>query len=304
MNSKKTHRRNTNGFTLTEMIVVLVIIVILIALLVPTLVGYIDKAKEKEAIAECRRAVVSTQTLASEKYGSDNEVSGGIAFLAKYKDEIFELAELPEKASINYLSFQNEGTFADGASRSISVLKFTSSSKIKVIYDASKDSKYTIDWEDSGAGKYLSDAQTLWGSNDYINNDKLGDAFVKDNSDAPLTDTEVQLMNEFAEKFGCTLKIDPNTLQWRPVLIRGTDTVLLFTPSDPVTHKNQNTPVFYDGNNFYYYVRKDYKGNLEINQSAVTMDNAQRLIDNALSSKTLNTDDIAPNQGAWVKYEP
>ena len=51
MNSKKTHRRNTNGFTLTEMIVVLVIIVILIALLVPTLVGYIDKAKEKEAIA-------------------------------------------------------------------------------------------------------------------------------------------------------------------------------------------------------------------------------------------------------------
>ena len=91
---------------------------------------------------------------------------------------------------------------------------FTSSSNIKVIYDASKDPKYRIDWEDAGAGKYLSDAQELWGSKDYINNDKLWEAFLKDNSDAPLTDTEVQLMNEFAEKFGCTLKVDPNTLQW------------------------------------------------------------------------------------------
>ena len=40
-------KRKNDGFTLTEMIVVLVIIVILIALLVPTLTGYIDKAAKR-----------------------------------------------------------------------------------------------------------------------------------------------------------------------------------------------------------------------------------------------------------------
>ena len=40
MSSKK-------GFTLVELIVVLVILAILAALLIPTLTGYIDRAKEK-----------------------------------------------------------------------------------------------------------------------------------------------------------------------------------------------------------------------------------------------------------------
>ena len=40
------------GFTLVELIVVLVILAVLAALLVPSLTGYIDKAKKKAVITE------------------------------------------------------------------------------------------------------------------------------------------------------------------------------------------------------------------------------------------------------------
>lgn len=69
MKSLKKNRKK--GFTLVELIVVLVILAILAALLIPALTGYIDKAKEKQIIAETRSCVMAAQTLADEKYGKD-----------------------------------------------------------------------------------------------------------------------------------------------------------------------------------------------------------------------------------------
>lgn len=60
------------GFTLVELIVVLVILAILAALLVPALTGYIDKAKEKQVIAETRSLLTAVQTEASELYASSD----------------------------------------------------------------------------------------------------------------------------------------------------------------------------------------------------------------------------------------
>lgn len=64
----KEMRDNKKGFTLVELIVVLVILAILAALLIPALTGYIDKAKEKQIVAETRQVVMAAQTLTDEQY--------------------------------------------------------------------------------------------------------------------------------------------------------------------------------------------------------------------------------------------
>lgn len=56
------------GFTLAELIVVLVILAVLAALLVPSLTGYIDKAKKKAVITEARDVWTASQAALSECY--------------------------------------------------------------------------------------------------------------------------------------------------------------------------------------------------------------------------------------------
>lgn len=94
----KLKKNNKKGFTLVELIVVLVILAILAALLVPALTKYIDKAKEKQIIAETRQAVMAAQTLADEQYAAGNAVSfatgTGTDAGKVYADKIKELAEV------------------------------------------------------------------------------------------------------------------------------------------------------------------------------------------------------------------
>ena len=62
-------RRNDKGFTLVELIVVLVILAILAAILVPALLGYIDKAREKQLTTNAEAAYVAAQAIMTEQYG-------------------------------------------------------------------------------------------------------------------------------------------------------------------------------------------------------------------------------------------
>jgi prepilin-type N-terminal cleavage/methylation domain-containing protein len=60
--------KDRKGFTLVEVIVVLVILAILMAIAVPSLTGYIDKARKDALIAEAASAKTAVQTIISDAY--------------------------------------------------------------------------------------------------------------------------------------------------------------------------------------------------------------------------------------------
>ncbi len=58
---RSSNKNSEKGFTLVELIVVLVILAILAAILVPGLLGYIDKARDKEDMLNARNVLMATQ---------------------------------------------------------------------------------------------------------------------------------------------------------------------------------------------------------------------------------------------------
>lgn len=109
-------RKKEGGFTLVELIVVLVILAILAALLIPALTGYIDKAKEKNVIAETRQCVMAAQTLADETYATNTSVAtvdaGKVKELAEVKGTASNIKI--EKGKVTTLTYTPAG---DNASR-------------------------------------------------------------------------------------------------------------------------------------------------------------------------------------------
>lgn len=134
---EKFRKNNKKGFTLVELIVVLVILAVLAALLVPALTGYIDKAKEKQIVAETRQIVMAAQTLVDEQYAKLAQ-NGEVTFVkdsdkaesALYAGEV-HIASIRNLSEISGLILQDNVTQDGGVSITASNGKIS-----KVVYRA------------------------------------------------------------------------------------------------------------------------------------------------------------------------
>lgn len=138
----KEMRDNKKGFTLVELIVVLVILAILAALLIPALTGYIDKAKEKQVVAETRQVVMAAQTLVDEQYSA----GGGDVTYA----DIAKLAEVKEN---NITDIEIVSGTSTASAKKVTVSS-TTGKILKVVYaSGGKSCTYTYDTT-KNEGKY------------------------------------------------------------------------------------------------------------------------------------------------------
>ena len=95
----KKRKMNNKGFTLVELIVVLVILAILAAILVPTLMGYIDKAREEKDFSTAQAVRVAAQSIVAEMYGKGEEITND-AVVGK-NDEILKLVGADSSGNID-----------------------------------------------------------------------------------------------------------------------------------------------------------------------------------------------------------
>ena len=73
--NNKIFRKNNKAFTLVELIVVLIILALLAAILIPSLIGYIDKARNGKYLSNAKACKDAAQAKFVEQYGMNGEVA-------------------------------------------------------------------------------------------------------------------------------------------------------------------------------------------------------------------------------------
>lgn len=280
------------GFTLVELIVVLVILAILAALLMPSLTGYIDAAREKTYITECRNLVQAAHTLVAEDYAANQ--FDAATFLEDHKDEIFALADLEKREPRDI----REITFDAASGATIATLIYRPVNGLTVKYERMGDPVYTVN-PDVGAVAY----ESVW--TPIINklaNKTSGE--MRKAIEKLYNDTFPTILSDEANLLAGSGSIKGlaestrNNLQWKPAAVKSADNgyVLIATTGGDI---NANL-VYYQGS-YYGCVNKTYNGSLKLDTMNVT-DNVQ--ISDLLTAQTLAYYEENPAEvtnKCWVK---
>ena len=144
-------KKSNKGFTLVELIVVLVILAILAAILVPALLGYIDKAREKQTTTNAEAAYVAAQAMATEAYGKG--VTTPVGYVTKQK--IADLTDINLK-DMNKIAITYGEVATDSTTSSVGSDGKTALEHDKYIISTFEyyDGNYTAVWKKSEGGNW------------------------------------------------------------------------------------------------------------------------------------------------------
>ncbi len=87
---------DNKGYTLAELIVVLVILAILAAILVPALLGYIDRSKSQQSILNAKSALTASQAEFSAMYAKNLNPINAANMTNAVKDRILDTADVAD----------------------------------------------------------------------------------------------------------------------------------------------------------------------------------------------------------------
>ena len=140
--------RNKKGFTLVEIIVVLVILAILAAASIPTMLGFVNDARQKAHIADARALMMAAQMVVTEDFAAGKTVTGelgtdGTFFSgsAARTTKVFTYADLPEGsgATANTIVATFEAIASDGSNTGAKITTFVytnNTAKVAVTIEA------------------------------------------------------------------------------------------------------------------------------------------------------------------------
>jgi prepilin-type N-terminal cleavage/methylation domain-containing protein len=135
---KKVMKKN-KGFTLVELIVVLVILAILAAILVPALLGYIDRAKQQQIVLNAKSCLTAAQAEMSSMYSKDETTGAGSAtdkFTADENSRILKTADVENVCQELVVGCDSARTVGERKGDKITYVKYSESGKT-IYYDGS-----------------------------------------------------------------------------------------------------------------------------------------------------------------------